>query len=692
MIANFLGNIFKMKREKPTYTNELIEETSPYLLQHAHNPVDWKAWNDQSLDKAREENKLLIISVGYSACHWCHVMEHESFEDSDVAKVMNADFINIKVDREERPDIDQVYMNAVQVMTGTGGWPMNVVALPDGRPVWGGTYFRKEQWVNALNQLSLLYKQKPEQLLEYAVKLEEGLQKLQLIELPEDEQPFSRDFFLEILQQWKAQFDLENGGYKGAPKFMMPNNYEFLLRYGLQQQDEEIQNFTEKTLTKMAWGGIYDPVGGGFSRYSVDERWHVPHFEKMLYDNAQLVRLYSQAYKNNPNNLFKNIIKKTLEFIQEELTAPDYAFYSALDADSLNDKGKSEEGAFYTWTKAELKNLLEEDFKLFSEYFNINNYGKWEKDRYVLIRTKKSADIASDFKTSEEKLQEKVRSWMEILKKHRDDRKKPALDDKTLTSWNALMLSGYLEAYTALKDQQYLDTALKNANFIKTKQIAGNGRLFHSYKKGKPSINGYLEDYAFTIEAFIKLHEITFEESWLMLADDLCEICIEDFSEDSPMFYFTSNMDRKLITRTLEIMDNVIPASNSVMAKNLFKLAALLEKAEYKNRAEKMLKSVQSQIKTHPSSYSNWLDLMLNFTHPFFEVAITGKNAKKLNSDLQEKYLPNTLITGSTIQSELPLLQQRFQENKDYIYVCSEGKCDLPQTSVEKTVNLIKHF
>lgn len=681
-----------MKREKPTYTNELIEETSPYLLQHAHNPVDWKAWNDQSLDKAREENKLLIISVGYSACHWCHVMEHESFEDSDVAKVMNADFINIKVDREERPDIDQVYMNAVQVMTGTGGWPMNVVALPDGRPVWGGTYFRKEQWVNALNQLSLLYKQKPEQLREYAGKLEEGLQKLQLIELPEDEQPFSRDFFPEILQQWKAQFDLENGGYKGAPKFMMPNNYEFLLRYGLQQQDEEIQNFTEKTLTKMAWGGIYDPVGGGFSRYSVDERWHVPHFEKMLYDNAQLVRLYSQAYKNNPNNLFKNIIKKTLEFIQEELTAPDYAFYSALDADSLNDKGKSEEGAFYTWTKAELKNLLEEDFKLFSEYFNINNYGKWEKDRYVLIRTKKSSDIASEFKTSEEKLQEKVRSWMEILKKHRDGRKKPALDDKTLTSWNALMLSGYLEAYTALKDQQYLDTALKNANFIKTKQIAGNGRLFHSYKKGKPSINGYLEDYAFTIEAFIKLHEITFEESWLMLADDLCEICIEDFSEDSPMFYFTSNMDRKLITRTLEIMDNVIPASNSVMAKNLFKLAALLEKAEYKNRAEKMLKSVQPQIKTHPGSYSNWLDLMLNFTHPFFEVAITGKNAKKLNSDLQEKYLPNTLITGSTIQSELPLLQQRFQENKDYIYVCSEGKCDLPQTSVEKTVNLIKHF
>ena len=681
-----------MKEETPKYTNDLINETSPYLLQHAHNPVDWKAWNDQSLEEARKEEKLLIISVGYSACHWCHVMEHESFEDPEVAEVMNTSFINIKVDREERPDIDQVYMNAVQVMTGTGGWPMNIVALPDGRPVWGGTYFRKEQWVNALNQLSVLYQQKPEQLLEYAGRLEEGLQKLQLIELPKEEQPFSRDFYPDILQKWKTQLDHEHGGYKGAPKFMMPNNHEFLLRYGLQQQDQEIQSFTKRSLIKMAWGGIYDPVGGGFSRYSVDERWHVPHFEKMLYDNAQLISLYSKAYKNDQNDLYKSVIEKTLAFIQEELTAPDFAFYSALDADSLNEKGKSEEGAFYTWTKPELENLLQDDFKLFSAYFNINNYGRWEKDRYVLIRTKSLADIASEFRVSEQKLQAKVRSWMEKLKKQRDKRHKPALDDKTLTSWNALMLSGYLEAYTALKDKQYLETALKNAEFIKTKQIADNGRLFHTYKKGKSAINGYLEDYAFTIEAFIKLHEITFEESWLRIADNLCEVCFEDFSDNSPMFYFTSNKDRKLITRTLEITDNVVPSSNSVMAKNLFKLAALLEKPEHKDRAEKMLKSVQAQIKTHPGSYSNWLNLMLNFTHPFFEIALTGKNAKILNIELQENYLPNSIITGTTNQSDLPLLQHRFMENEDNIYVCSQGQCDLPQTSVEKAMRLIKSF
>ncbi|MGY5849038.1 thioredoxin domain-containing protein [Salegentibacter sp. F14] len=681
-----------MKKEESRHTNELINETSPYLLQHAHNPVEWKAWNEESLEKAKKENKLLIISVGYSACHWCHVMEHESFEDSRVAQVMNADFINIKVDREERPDIDQVYMNAVQVMTGTGGWPMNVVALPDGRPVWGGTYFRKEQWVNALTQLSNLYQQKPEQLLEYAEKLQDGLQKLQIIDLPEEVQAFSRDFYPKIIQKWKSDFDLENGGYKGAPKFMMPNNYEFLLRYGFQQKDETIQNFTEKTLTKMAWGGIHDPVGGGFSRYSVDERWHVPHFEKMLYDNAQLVSLYSKAYKNHQNELYKKVIKKTLEFIKEELTAPDYAFYSALDADSLNEKGKLEEGAFYTWTKAELENLLQEDFSLFSAYFNINNYGKWEKDRYVLIRTQTRQAIASEFNISEEKLQENINSSIKRLKEYREKRNKPALDDKTLTSWNALMLSGYLEAYTALEEEQYLETALRNADFIKTKQIASNGRLFHSYKKGKSSINGYLEDYAFTIEAFIKLHEVTFEPSWLILANKLCEICIEDFSEDSPMFYFTSKKDRKLITRTLEVTDNVIPASNSVMAKNLFKLASLLNKEEYNNRAEKMLNSIQPQIKSHPGSCSNWLDLMLDFTHPFFEVAITGQNAQVLNRELQKKYLPNILITGTDSESSLPLLQHRFKKNKDYIYVCSEGKCDLPQISVEKSLNLIKQF
>ncbi len=371
------------------FSNELINETSPYLLQHAHNPVNWHPWKDEVLDLAQVEEKLLLISVGYSACHWCHVMEHESFENEEVAEIMNSNYICIKVDREERPDIDQVYMNAVQIMTGMGGWPMNVVALPDGRPVWGGTYFRKEQWKDALKQIANLYASKPEQLLEYAGKLEAGLNQVQIIEPPTTNKNFHRDFFLPIIKKWKRSLDRKNGGYNSAPKFMMPTNYDFLLRYAFQNSDEELMDFCLHTLNKMSWGGVFDPIGGGFSRYSVDESWHVPHFEKMLYDNAQLVQLYSKAYKLTGNNWYKEVVIQTLDFIDREMSDPSGAFYSALDADSEDENGKKEEGAYYVWKKAELQRLLQDDFNLFSECFNINAFGKWEHENYVLIRNKK---------------------------------------------------------------------------------------------------------------------------------------------------------------------------------------------------------------------------------------------------------------------------------------------------------------
>lgn len=682
-----------MKKENFRHHNALIHETSPYLLQHAYNPVNWKAWNDHSLELAKNQDKLLIISVGYSACHWCHVMEHESFEDKEVAQVMNANFINIKVDREERPDIDQVYMNAVQVMTGAGGWPMNIVALPDGRPVWGGTYFKKEQWINALSQLANLFKEQPQQMLDYAAKLEEGLQNLQIIEVPEENPPFTREFLSKILEKWKKNFDLQYGGPKGAPKFMLPNNYEFLLRLAYQEKDDELMEYVEQTLTKMAYGGIFDHVGGGFSRYSVDERWHVPHFEKMLYDNAQLVSLYSKAYKENPKKLYKEVVFKSLQFVEEELTAANFAFYSALDADSLNEKGGAEEGAFYSWKKDELEKLLGDDFAIFAEYFNINNYGKWEKDRYVLIQTKTTAQIADAFEISENELENRKKNWLKILQKYRQNRSKPGLDDKSLTSWNALMLTAYLEAYAAFEKEEYLETALKNASFIKEIQINDNGRLWHNYKKGKSNINGYLEDYAFCIEAFIKLYEVTFDESWLKTAGELCEICFEDFQhEKSSLFYFTSSKDRALVTRTLENTDNVIPASNSVMAHNLFKLSSLLGKKEYQERAEAMLRTVQPQFNTYPQGYSNWLNLMLNFTHAFYEIAIMGQNAEELHLEFLRNYLPHTILAGSTEESELPLLRNRLKEDKDLIYICSEGKCELPMESTSEAIKMTKNF
>ncbi len=678
-------------KNHPQHTNALIYENSPYLLQHAHNPVNWYAWNDDNLNRAKSENKLLLISVGYSACHWCHVMEHESFENTEVAKLMNEHFINLKVDREERPDVDLVYMNAIQIMTGAGGWPMNIVALPDGRPVWGGTYFPKERWMSALTQLAHLYDTQPEKMEEYAIKLEEGLQKLQIIELPENPPAFTREFYKKIFQKWKKQFDFTHGGFNGAPKFMMPNNFQFLLRYAFQENNKNLMDFVQLSLNKMAYGGIFDPIGGGFSRYAVDQKWHIPHFEKMLYDNAQLVSLYSQAYKVNPEPLYKKVVYKTLNFIQQELMAPDFAFYSALDADSKNTQGILEEGAFYTFTAEELKTQLQDNFEVFAEFYNINSFGKWENNRYVFIRTKTLEAIAGKFNISIKTLEEKISNAEEKLKEYRNKRDKPALDDKSLTSWNALMLTGFLEAYTAFDEDRFLNIALKNADFLIKNLIKEDGSLQHTYKNGESKLNGYLEDYAFCIEAFIKLYEITFEEKYLQLAKNLSDITLKDFSGQSPLLYFNSKHDRQLVTRNIESTDNVIPASNSVMTKNLFKLSKLLSKKSYEERAELMLKAIQAQMESYPRGYTNWLDVMLNFTHPFYEIATTGKKAVEISKKMQKNYIPNTVVAGTSVKSDMPLLINRLKEKNNLIYVCSKGKCELPVKSVEESLQIIKH-
>ncbi|MDT0675040.1 thioredoxin domain-containing protein [Autumnicola musiva] len=680
-----------MTTQKPKYTNKLIEESSPYLLQHAHNPVNWHAWNDDSIAEAKDENKLLLISVGYSACHWCHVMEHESFEDESVAKIMNIHYVNIKVDREERPDIDQVYMNAVQLMTGSGGWPMNIVALPDGRPVWGGTYFRKEQWKDALLQISRLYKEKPEQLFEYAEKLNEGLQQLQLIKVPEDTANFNREFLQELLANWHKNMDLEHGGPKGAPKFMMPNSMQFLMRYAWQQEDQELLDYVQLSLKKMSYGGIYDHIGGGFSRYSVDEKWHIPHFEKMLYDNAQLITLYSQAYALTGYDWYEVVVHQTLHFVEKELTDRSGAFYSALDADSPDENGHPKEGAYYAWTKEELQSLIGDEFPLFAELYNINDFGRWEEDKYVLIRNMETKEVAQNLNISEEQLLEKHGDWQKILNDERQKRAKPGLDDKSLTSWNALMLSAYAEAYKVFKNPAYQEAAVNNAQFIIENQLTKDGRLFHTYKNGKSSINGYLEDYAFTIEAFLNLYEITTEEKWLQLCDELAEYCFRNFyDKNTGFFFFTSEKDRPLVTRNIEYTDNVIPASNSAMAKNLFILHRHFSKEKYRSTAENMLKGVQDQMKKYPRGYSNWLDLMMNYTHPFYEVVITGEQARDLSSEFGNFYLPNILLTGSEKPGKSALLKDRFKAGKNLIYICSEGKCELPLTSVKDSLNLIK--
>ena len=673
------------------YTNDLIHESSPYLLQHAHNPVDWHAWNEETLTLAKKENKLILISVGYAACHWCHVMENESFENDSVAKIMNDNFINIKIDREERPDIDQIYMTAVQLLTQSGGWPLNCIALPDGRPFWGGTYFPKDQWINNLNQIAAFYKKDPEKIIKYAESLTKGIQNSETIILNTKKTLYTKKTLESTVDKWSENFDIEFGGMKRAPKFPMPNNYHFLVRYAEQTNNPILKTYTNNTLKKMALGGIFDQVGGGFARYSTDKKWHIPHFEKMLYDNAQLVSLYSDAYLISKNELYKETVYRTLEFIKRELTSKEGAFYSSLDADSNNKHNKLEEGAFYTWNKEDLKDLIANDFSLFSDYYNINSYGFWEENKYNLIRTLTNDEFSVKHNLSKKELKTKVSNWQTTLLKEREKRERPRLDDKSLTSWNALMLKGYLDAYRVFDEQQFLNIAIKNANFIKNTQVRKDGGLNHNYKNGKSNINGYLEDYATVIDAYISLYELTLNQEWLDIAKNLADYCyVHFYNKELEMFYFTSDEDKNLIARKMEINDNVIPASNSILANSLFKLGLYFEDSSYKKTSKQMLNNVILNMENYGSGYSNWLQLYSNFTGNFYEIAIVGKNAPKKIKKLNQIYIPNKIIAGSTSASEEPLLKNRFSKNKTLIYVCLEGTCKLPVSSVKKASSQIK--
>ena len=683
-------NVKEKKSNKKS--NDLIHETSPYLLQHAYNPVAWKAWNPKTLELAQEENKLIIISVGYSACHWCHVMEEESFENDSIATIMNENFINIKVDREERPDVDKIYMNAVQLMTGRGGWPLNCITLPDGRPIYGGTYFTKEQWTKVLISISKLYKEEPQKAIEFAENLTKGIQESQLIKLNKEASNFSdKDLSLSV-DLLKLQIDTINGGFKGAPKFPMPNSLDFLLRYNHQFNDPSIEKYLNKTLTKIAYGGIYDHVSGGFSRYSVDEKWHIPHFEKMLYDNAQLVSLYSKGYLKDKNGLYKNTVIETLAFIKEELTAENGAFYSSLDADSKNAFGEKEEGAFYEWKEEELMLLLGNDYSLFKGFYNINDFGFWEHDKYVLIRNESKNDFSKKQNLSLTALNDKISSWKKVLKKARNKRSKPHLDDKVLTSWNALMLQGYIDAYKAFGDEEYLEVAIKNANFLNDHQVRNDYGLNRNFKNGKSNINGYSEDYATLIKSYISLYEVTLDEKWLTISKNLVDYLFTNFFDDkTKMFYFTSKKDENLIAKKYEVIDGVIPSSNSIIANNLFKLGHYYSDSKYLKTSEQMLNNLKGDVNTNPANYSNWLNLMTNYTKPFYEVVVAGNNAIEVNKTLIKNYFPNILIAGSNKENNtLPLLLNKFNDAETFIYVCVNGTCKLPQTNLTKAIKNIK--
>ncbi len=668
-----------MKENEYKYTNHLINETSPYLLQHAHNPVDWYAWNDETLEKAKRENKMLLISIGYASCHWCHVMEHESFEDEEVAKLMNDNFICIKVDREERPDVDKIYMDAVQIIQGNGGWPLNCFALPDGRPVYGGTYFRKEQWISVLKQISAFYRERYDDLVAQAEQITAGIKNNDLSVSPDEgEKPGKKDIE-KMIDGFKSGFDSINGGSKGAPKFPMPNNYIFLLHYAAITGDKSVVEDVELTLDRMSEGGIYDQIGGGFARYSVDAKWHIPHFEKMLYDNAQLVSLYSQAYRFTHKNEYRQVVEETLDFIKREMTSPEGAFYSSLDADS-----DGEEGKYYIWTEDEIKSITGENYHLIADYFGIGKDAVWEDEKNVPVKAMSIEELAKRYDLTEDEVAKIIAGTKRNLLEKREERIRPALDDKTLASWNALMIKGYADAYLAFGKDEYRKAALKNALFIKEKMKMADGGLYHNHKNGKATIPGFLEDYAFVSEAFTAMYKISYDEKWLYEAKQLADYAIDHFyDKETGMFFFTSDDSNGLIARKQEISDNVIPSSNSALANSLFVLGEIFSNRSYLDIAEKMTFKTVERMSSYPSYFSNYGILLLKQVYPFYSIVIYGDNADELAEEFEQYYLPNTFMLASKTKSDLPLFKDRYFENKTLIYVCTDKGCKLPVDNVK---------
>jgi uncharacterized protein YyaL (SSP411 family) len=655
-------------------TNQLSNESSPYLLQHANNPVHWVAWSEDIFEKAKAEDKLLLISVGYSACHWCHVMEHECFENQEVAELMNAHFINVKVDREERPDVDQVYMSAVQLMTQRGGWPLNCFTLPDGRPIYGGTYFPKEQWMHVLKSLVHTYNHDRAKAIDYARQLHEGIQQAELIDQPQIRTAFSTEKLHEMVVRWARSFDTFEGGTNKAPKFPLPNNWLFLLRYAQHFDEAKIEKQVQLTLDKMAFGGIYDQIGGGFTRYSVDVLWKVPHFEKMLYDNAQLIGLYAQAYQHYKAPHYKDLIFQTFEFLERELLSETGAYYSALDADS-----EGEEGKFYCWQPQEIDALFGKDAQLVKRYLNINQVGYWEDDKYIPLR--KETDLAFAQKEGQN-----LASWLtfktkmnEVLLSARAQRVRPGLDHKVLVSWNAMAAKGLLEAYRVFDEEAFLWRALKILQWIENVQWDGK-ILFRVNTNGQKHIEGFLEDYAHSIDALSMAYQCTGNLSLLDFAHQLTEKVEIDFQHpESKMCYFTP-ASTALISRNMELHDNVIPSSNSVMAHAFLTMGTYFQRQGWLDSSKQMLQNLYDGMETYGSGYSNWGLLLLKELAP-------AKQWHVLNDSKPINVYKATANSNALISyhQELPF-SKLYEANA--ISVCEYGVCHRPVQSIDEALNL----
>ena len=666
--------------------NRLINETSPYLLQHAHNPVDWYAWGPEALERAKAEDKPILLSVGYSACHWCHVMERESFENRQIAELMNESFICIKVDREERPDIDSIYMKAVQAMTGSGGWPMTVFLTPKGEPFYGGTYFPPEDrpglpgFPRVLRALADSYRQNRSEVLLTTGKL---MQQMRAMSAGvRSLEPLTTDVLHQAYRTVAAEFDDEYGGVGVQPKFPQPMTYEFLLRHHLRFQDPRALEMVELTLDRMAMGGIYDQLGGGFHRYSTDMFWLVPHFEKMLYDNALLVRLYLHAYQVTGKPLYRRIVEETLEYVLREMTDPNGGFYSAQDADS-----EGEEGIFFVWRPEEVVEALgRTDGSIINRYLGVTLQGNFE-GRSILNVAEDSGTIAREAGMSEDEFTDLLRRSKAKLMEVRGRRVRPERDEKILTGWNGLMLAAFAEAGAVFNRPDYAAVAEKNAAFL-LDNLRQDGRLLRTYKDGRARLNGYLEDYAFLIAALIALHETTFGERWLREAISLGRSMVDLFwDEASGQFYDTGHDHEELVIRPRDTMDNAIPSGSSMAADVLLRLAVITGESEHQVRAVAAIRSARETMTRFPTGSGHWLCALDFYLSTPKEVVIIGERdeagTQALASELYRHFLPNRVFLGKSngddSMPQLPLLEARDKiDGRATAYVCQNYVCQMP--------------
>lgn len=670
--------------------NRLAKESSPYLLQHAHNPVDWYPWGPEALQRARAEDKPLLLSIGYSACHWCHVMERESFERHDIAEVMNLHFVCVKVDREERPDIDQIYMDAVGKMGLQGGWPLNVFLMPDGKPFYGGTYFPPARWQHLLGEVARAYREHRPQLQESAQQFAQALQRDELAhyQLQGQAARCTPQALRPMVERLLARFDMEEGGTKRAPKFPMPSIYAFLLHYHALTADGRALEPAMLTLRKMARGGIYDQAGGGFARYSVDAQWFAPHFEKMLYDNGQLLSLYALAYRLQALPELREVLLQTAAFAQRELRAPEGGFYAALDADS-----EGVEGRFYVWTLPELQQAIPaEQLALCMDYYQCTEGGNWEHGYNILHRKGDDLEFCHRHGLEPQALEQLAQGWKERLLQARGSRVRPGLDDKLLSGWNGLMVQGLAAAYAATQESWLLEMAQQAAAFVQAHMTGQDGQLFRNYKGGKAMHHAYAEDYAAMIGGYLSLHEATAQWRWLQAAQQLMDYAQAHFLDpEDGFFFYTDAQGEALIARKKELFDNVIPASNSMMAQQLFALGRLLGRSDYMEQAARMLGTMLPLLEKELQYLSHWGSLYAFMAAPHTEVAVVGPGAEQAAAQLRARFLPFSLCMGAeTPDDRLPLFQGRKAiDGRLTFYVCKGQHCLRPLHTLEEAAAAI---